>query len=237
MGERPPADGERILRLAPHHVRAEVHASAQRASAELPETIVRFEGLCRPWSRPWRWPSASPPPWTIMSAAGLYRGAKPRHYRWASPPALTSSSPAGPRRPLPPRAWCSLRTAGSSALRSFAAPTWMPCRQNWMPSLAVSTTCSAARVQVGQSSWKRSAMSPRPIPPVRFTSLCRRWTMQSERRISRTTGFSGRSKPSCRNAAGSITVRPSPISTGAFLRTVTAPVSRNPRETLRAIGC
>ena len=43
-----PADGERILRLVAHHVGAEVHATAPRVSAELPETGERFEGLLPP---------------------------------------------------------------------------------------------------------------------------------------------------------------------------------------------
>lgn len=43
-----PADGERIVRLAAHHVGAEVHAGAPRVSAELPETGERFEGLLPP---------------------------------------------------------------------------------------------------------------------------------------------------------------------------------------------
>jgi type IV secretion system protein VirB11 len=48
-GERLPAsDGERIVRLVAHHVGAEVHASAPRVSAELPETGERFEGLLPP---------------------------------------------------------------------------------------------------------------------------------------------------------------------------------------------
>ncbi|MGJ8530843.1 MAG: P-type conjugative transfer ATPase TrbB [Alphaproteobacteria bacterium] len=42
------ADGERIIRLVAHHVGAEVHASAPRVSAELPETGERFEGLLPP---------------------------------------------------------------------------------------------------------------------------------------------------------------------------------------------
>lgn len=48
-GETLPApDGERIVRLVAHHVGAEVHASAPRVSAELPETGERFEGLLPP---------------------------------------------------------------------------------------------------------------------------------------------------------------------------------------------
>ena len=48
-GERlSPADGERIVRLAAHHVGAEVHAGNPRVSAELPETGERFEGLLPP---------------------------------------------------------------------------------------------------------------------------------------------------------------------------------------------
>ena len=43
-----PSDGERIVRLVAHHVGAEVHASAPRVSAELPETGERFEGLLPP---------------------------------------------------------------------------------------------------------------------------------------------------------------------------------------------
>ena len=43
-----PADGERIVRLVAHHVGVEVHASAPRVSAELPETGERFEGLLPP---------------------------------------------------------------------------------------------------------------------------------------------------------------------------------------------
>ncbi|CDZ67980.1 Hypothetical protein NGAL_HAMBI2605_62630 [Neorhizobium galegae bv. orientalis] len=96
-----PGDGERIVRLAAHHVGAQVHASAPRMSAELPETVERVQGLCRPWSRPRRSPSASLPPWyspsTTMSATVPYRGAKPRHFGWTSPPALTSSWLAGLR--------------------------------------------------------------------------------------------------------------------------------------------
>jgi type IV secretion system protein VirB11 len=42
------ADGERIVRLVAHHVGAEVHTSAPRVSAELPETGERFEGLLPP---------------------------------------------------------------------------------------------------------------------------------------------------------------------------------------------
>lgn len=42
------ADGERIVRLVAHHVGAEVHSSAPRVSAELPETGERFEGLLPP---------------------------------------------------------------------------------------------------------------------------------------------------------------------------------------------
>jgi type IV secretion system protein TrbB len=42
------ADGERIVRLVAHHVGAEVHATAPRVSAELPETGERFEGLLPP---------------------------------------------------------------------------------------------------------------------------------------------------------------------------------------------
>ena len=42
------ADGERIIRLIAHHVGTEVHASAPRVSAELPETGERFEGLLPP---------------------------------------------------------------------------------------------------------------------------------------------------------------------------------------------
>ncbi len=41
-------DGERIIRLAAHHVGVEVHADAPRVSAELPETGERFEGLLPP---------------------------------------------------------------------------------------------------------------------------------------------------------------------------------------------
>jgi len=43
-----PADGERIVRLVAHHVGMEVHGGAPRASAELPETGERFEGLLPP---------------------------------------------------------------------------------------------------------------------------------------------------------------------------------------------
>ena len=43
-----PADAERIVRLVAHHVGAEVHASAPRISAELPESGERFEGLIPP---------------------------------------------------------------------------------------------------------------------------------------------------------------------------------------------
>ena len=42
------ADGERIVRLVAHHVRAEVHSGRPRVSAELPETGERFEGLLPP---------------------------------------------------------------------------------------------------------------------------------------------------------------------------------------------
>ena len=42
------ADGERIIRLLAHHVGVEVHESAPRISAELPETGERFEGLLPP---------------------------------------------------------------------------------------------------------------------------------------------------------------------------------------------
>ena len=42
------ADGERIIRLVAHHVGAEVHGSAPRVSAELPEGGERFEGLLPP---------------------------------------------------------------------------------------------------------------------------------------------------------------------------------------------
>jgi type IV secretion system protein VirB11 len=42
------ADGERIIRLVAHHVGTEVHASAPRVSAELPENGERFEGLLPP---------------------------------------------------------------------------------------------------------------------------------------------------------------------------------------------
>ena len=42
------ADGERIVRLIAHHVGVEVHATAPRVSAELPETGERFEGLLQP---------------------------------------------------------------------------------------------------------------------------------------------------------------------------------------------
>ncbi|QDH33842.1 P-type conjugative transfer ATPase TrbB [Porphyrobacter sp. YT40] len=41
-------DGERIIRLVAHHVGAEVHSSAPRVSAELPEGGERFEGLLPP---------------------------------------------------------------------------------------------------------------------------------------------------------------------------------------------
>ena len=44
----PPADGERIIRLVAHHVGVEVHSSAPRVSAELPEGGERFEGLLPP---------------------------------------------------------------------------------------------------------------------------------------------------------------------------------------------
>lgn len=42
------ADGERIIRLVAHHVGTEVHTSAPRVSAELPEGGERFEGLLPP---------------------------------------------------------------------------------------------------------------------------------------------------------------------------------------------
>jgi type IV secretion system protein TrbB len=42
------ADGERIIRLVAHHVGVEVHSSAPRVSAELPEDGERFEGLLPP---------------------------------------------------------------------------------------------------------------------------------------------------------------------------------------------
>ena len=41
-------NGERIVRLAAHHVGAEVHAGSPRVSAELPETGKRFVGLLPP---------------------------------------------------------------------------------------------------------------------------------------------------------------------------------------------
>src|SRR5271163_355388 len=44
----PVANGERIVRLVAHHVRAEAHAGSPRVSAELPETGERFEGLLPP---------------------------------------------------------------------------------------------------------------------------------------------------------------------------------------------
>jgi type IV secretion system protein TrbB len=48
-GERLSAeDGERIVRLAAHHVGAEVYPGSPRVSAELPETGERFEGLLPP---------------------------------------------------------------------------------------------------------------------------------------------------------------------------------------------
>jgi len=42
------ADGEPILRLVAHHIGAEVHARSPRASADLPESGERFEGLLPP---------------------------------------------------------------------------------------------------------------------------------------------------------------------------------------------
>ena len=42
------ADGERIIRLVAHHVGVEVHSSAPRVSAELPDGGERFEGLLPP---------------------------------------------------------------------------------------------------------------------------------------------------------------------------------------------
>jgi type IV secretion system protein TrbB len=42
------ADGERIIRLVAHHVGVEVHSSAPRVLAELPEGGERFEGLLPP---------------------------------------------------------------------------------------------------------------------------------------------------------------------------------------------
>lgn len=42
------ADGERIIRLVAHHVGMEVHSSAPRVSAELPDGGERFEGLLPP---------------------------------------------------------------------------------------------------------------------------------------------------------------------------------------------
>ena len=42
------ADGERIIRLVAHHVVTEVHSSAPRVSAELPDGGERFEGLLPP---------------------------------------------------------------------------------------------------------------------------------------------------------------------------------------------
>ena len=42
------ADGERIIRLVAHHVGTEVHSSAPRVSAELPDGGERFEGLLPP---------------------------------------------------------------------------------------------------------------------------------------------------------------------------------------------
>jgi len=44
----PASDGERIIRLVAHHVGTEVHRSAPRVSAELPEGGERFEGLLPP---------------------------------------------------------------------------------------------------------------------------------------------------------------------------------------------
>ncbi len=41
-------DGERIVRLIAHHVGVEVHQTAPRISAELPESGERFEGLLPP---------------------------------------------------------------------------------------------------------------------------------------------------------------------------------------------
>lgn len=43
-----PADAERVIRLAAHHVGAEVHAARPRLSAELPGGGERFEGLLPP---------------------------------------------------------------------------------------------------------------------------------------------------------------------------------------------
>jgi len=43
-----PQDGERIIRLVAHHVKAEAHAGSPRVSAELPESGERFEGLLPP---------------------------------------------------------------------------------------------------------------------------------------------------------------------------------------------
>lgn len=42
------ADGERIVRLVAHYVRAGLHPGSPRISAELPETGERFEGLLPP---------------------------------------------------------------------------------------------------------------------------------------------------------------------------------------------
>src|SRR5713226_7547057 len=42
------SDGERIVRLVAHYVGVEVHPGSPRASAELPETGERFEGLIPP---------------------------------------------------------------------------------------------------------------------------------------------------------------------------------------------
>ena len=43
-----PSEGERIVRLAAHHVGREAHAGAPRVSAELPGSGARFEGLLPP---------------------------------------------------------------------------------------------------------------------------------------------------------------------------------------------
>ena len=42
------AEGERIIRLAAHHLAGEAHAQRPRVSAELPQTGERFEGLLPP---------------------------------------------------------------------------------------------------------------------------------------------------------------------------------------------
>lgn len=93
-------DGERIVRLAAHHVGAEVHASAPRVSGASRDSRAVRGTLP---------PVVAAPAFAIRKPAAPvftlddyvrdvpYRRAKPRHFGWASPPALTSSWLAGLR--------------------------------------------------------------------------------------------------------------------------------------------